>query len=73
MPRGHKTVFNNTIDTELLRGFKRLAFECEARLNELLEEAIIDLMRKRGREDLVPQDIDLRRRVVKQDKLFKVK
>jgi hypothetical protein len=73
MPRGHKSVFNTTIDTELLRGVKRLAADKDSRLNELLEEAIKDLMRKHGRDDLIPKDIDLRRRTVKQDSLFKRK
>lgn len=71
MTLNHKTVFNTSIDAELLRGFKQLAIEKDAFLNELLEEAIMDLMKKHGREDLIPKEIDLRRRQVKQDKLFK--
>ncbi len=71
MSQTNKTVFNTSIDAELLKGFKNLALEKDAFLNELLEEAIMDIMKKHGREDLIPQDIDLRRRQVKQEKLFK--
>ncbi len=71
MTLNHKTVFNTSIDAELLKGFKTLALEKDAFLNELLEEAIMDVMKKHGRDDLIPQDIDLRRRQVKQGNLFK--
>ena len=47
MPKGRKkTYLNTTISTDLLKRMKILAIEEEVRLNQLLEEAMIDLLDK---------------------------
>jgi hypothetical protein len=38
--------FNTTVRTDLLRGLKILAAERDLRINDLLEEAIEDLLKK---------------------------
>ena len=39
-------MYNTTLDTELVRQIKILAAQLEKRQNDLLEEAIEDLLRK---------------------------
>jgi hypothetical protein len=41
-----KSYINTTVDTELLKSLKMLAVQKETRLNNLLEEAIKDLLKK---------------------------
>jgi hypothetical protein len=42
----HKSYINTTLDTGLLRSLKVLAARKDMRLNQLLEEALQDLLRK---------------------------
>jgi len=49
-----KKFFNTSISEDLLKAFKILAVEQNRRLNDLLEEAIRDLLRKYGRP--VPEE-----------------
>jgi hypothetical protein len=42
--------YNTTLDAELLKQLKFLSVEENKRHNELLEEAIRDLMKKRGKK-----------------------
>jgi len=41
-----KSYVNTTVDTELLKSLKILAIKKERRMNDLLEEAILDLLKK---------------------------
>ena len=41
-----KSYVNTTVDTELLKSLKILAIKEERRMNDLLEEAILDLLEK---------------------------
>jgi len=41
--------FNTTLKADLLRGLKILAASKDARINDLLEEAIADLLKKYGK------------------------
>ncbi len=41
-----KSYINTTVSTDLLKSFKILAAQEEMRLNQLLEEAIRDLLKK---------------------------
>lgn len=45
-----RKMYNTTLDAELIRRIKILAAELEKRQNDLLEEAIQDLLRKYERE-----------------------
>ena len=47
-----KTYINTTLDTNLLRSLKVLAAQKDKRLNQLLEEAINDLLKKYEKEAL---------------------
>lgn len=42
----NRKMYNTTIDAELIRQIKILAAQLEKRQNDLLEEAIEDLLRK---------------------------
>jgi dephospho-CoA kinase len=42
--------YNTTLDAELLKQLKFLSVEENKRHNELLEEAIRDLLKKRGKQ-----------------------
>ena len=46
MVKSGKSYINTTIDTELLKSLKMLAVQESARLNQLLEEAIRDVIKK---------------------------
>ncbi len=46
MVKAGKSYINTTVDTELLKFLKMLAVQKETRLNNLLEEAIKDLLKK---------------------------
>jgi hypothetical protein len=46
MVKDGKSYINTTVDTELLKSLKMLAVQKETRLNNLLEEAIKDLLKK---------------------------
>ncbi len=43
-----RKMYNTTLDAELIRKIKILAAQLEKRQNDLLEEAIRDLLRKYG-------------------------
>jgi hypothetical protein len=49
MPK--KTYINTTIDTDLLISLKVLAAQNGRRLNQMLEEAIQDLLEKYGKDN----------------------
>jgi hypothetical protein len=46
MVKSGKTYLNTTVDTDLLKSLKMLAVQEGTRLNQLLEEAIKDLLKK---------------------------
>ncbi len=50
MVREGKSYINTTVDTELLKSLKMLAVQKETRLNNLLEEAIKDLLQKHDKK-----------------------
>jgi len=45
---GKRKMYNTTLDAELIRQIKILAAQLEKRQNDLLEEAIKDLLKKYG-------------------------
>ena len=45
-----RTYINTTVESELLRSLKILAAENGVRMNQLLEEAIQDLLKKYGKK-----------------------
>ena len=46
MVKSGKSYINTTVDTELLKSLKMLAVQEGARLNQLLEEAMKDILKK---------------------------
>jgi Ribbon-helix-helix domain len=48
---GIRKMYNTTLDTELIREIKVLAARLDKRQNDLLEEAIQDLLKKYKDED----------------------
>jgi ribosomal protein L13 len=50
MPERKRIHYNTTLDVELLKQLKFLSVEENKRHNELLEEAIRDLLKKRGKK-----------------------
>ena len=48
-----KSYINTTVDSNLLRSLKVLAAQKDKRLNQLLEEAIDDLLKKYEKEPLL--------------------
>ncbi len=51
MVKSEKSYINTTVDTELLKSFKILAIELGKRQNDLLEEAMQDLLKKHEKKD----------------------
>lgn len=51
-----KEVFNTRIRADVLRAAKALANLRGVNYAELFEEALVDVIRKHGREDLVPKE-----------------
>jgi predicted transcriptional regulator len=49
---GIRKMYNTTLDTELTKRIKILAAQCEKRQNDLLEEAIRDLIEKYKHQEL---------------------
>jgi antitoxin-like ribbon-helix-helix protein len=49
--------FNTTVRTDLLRGLKILAAEKDLRINDLLEEAMEDLLKKYEQKPIKPKKI----------------
>ncbi len=49
----HRKMYNTTLDAELIRQIKILAAQLEKRQNDLLEEAIEDLLKKYDSESKV--------------------
>jgi predicted transcriptional regulator len=45
---GKRKMYNTTLDADLIRQIKILAAQLEKRQNDLLEEAIKDLLKKYG-------------------------
>ena len=50
MKKKQRVPYNNIFDAELIRNLKILAAELDKRQNDLLEEAIQDLLKKYGNE-----------------------
>jgi ribosomal protein L13 len=50
MAKKERIHYNTTLDVELLKQLKFLSVEENKRHNELLEEAIRDLLKKRGKK-----------------------
>ena len=50
MEKKKRVHYNTTLDAELLKQLKFLSVEENKRHNELLEEAIRDLLKKRGKK-----------------------
>jgi hypothetical protein len=48
---GKRKMYNTTLDVDLLREFKILAAKLDLRQNDLLEEAIQDLIKKYEHEE----------------------
>jgi hypothetical protein len=46
---GKRKMYNTTLDADLLKQIRILAAEMEKRQNDLLEEAIRDLLKKHGK------------------------
>jgi hypothetical protein len=46
MVKSGKSYINTTVDTELLKSLKMLAVQEGSRLNQLLEEAMRDILKK---------------------------
>ena len=51
MVKAGKSYINTTVNTDLLKSLKMLAVQKETRLNELLEEAILDILKKYEKKD----------------------
>lgn len=49
---GKRKMYNTTLDTELTKKIKILAAQCEKRQNDLLEEAILDIIEKYKHQEL---------------------
>jgi predicted transcriptional regulator len=49
---GKRKMYNTTLDTELIKKIKILAAQCEKRQNDLLEEAILDIIQKYKYQEL---------------------
>jgi len=54
MKKKKRVPYNNMFDAELIKNLKILAAELDKRQNDLLEEAIQDLLKKYGKK--MPQD-----------------
>ena len=50
MKKKQRVPYNNIFDAELIKNLKILAAELDKRQNDLLEEAIQDLLKKYGNE-----------------------
>jgi len=48
---GKRKMYNTTLDSDILREFKILAAQLDKRQNEILEEAIADLLKKYKRQE----------------------
>jgi len=56
MGKGKET-FNTTIDTRILKEAKKLAIDLGRSYNRLFEEALVDLLRKHGRDARRAEDV----------------
>lgn len=56
-----KAVFNTTIDERILREAKKLAIDLGRGYNDLFEEALINLLKKYGRDARRAEDVVQRR------------
>ena len=48
---GKRKMYNTTLDDDLMKALKMLAVQLEKRQNDLLEEAIRDLLKKYEKKD----------------------
>ena len=48
---GKRKIYNTTLDTDLMKEIRILAAQLEKRQNDLLEEAIQDLLKKHKSQD----------------------
>ena len=48
---GKRKIYNTTLDTDLIKEIRILAAQLEKRQNDLLEEAIQDLLKKNKSQD----------------------
>jgi hypothetical protein len=46
MPTTDKKLFSTTLNNDLLKQFKKLAIDLERPINDILEEAMTDLLKK---------------------------
>ncbi len=53
---GKKTTFNTTVHETILKEAKKLAIDLGRSYNDLFEEALVDLLRKHGRDAVIPED-----------------
>ena len=56
---GKRRMYNTTLDTELIKEIKILAAQLDKRQNDLLEEAIKDLLEKYRFQDAEKQPLGL--------------
>jgi len=56
MGKGKET-FNTTIDSRILKEAKKLAIDLGRSYNRLFEEALIDMLRKHGRDARRAEDV----------------
>ena len=55
---GTRKMYNTTLDADLLRQLRILAAQSDLRQNDLLEEAIQDLLKKYKNQDLQEPSLD---------------
>ena len=53
-----RKMYNTTLDSDLIRGIKILAAQLDKRQNDLLEEAIDDLLKKYKGQDTHESSLD---------------
>lgn len=56
MKRSRRETFNTTVHEKLLREAKKLAIDLKRSYNDLFEEALVDLLKKHGRDASIPDD-----------------
>jgi hypothetical protein len=56
---GKRKMYNTTLDVDLLREIKILAAQLDLRQNDLLEEAIQDVLKKYKNQDIQEPPLDV--------------
>ena len=51
MPSPEKNIFTTEVDNDLLKNFKKLVIDFERPMNGMLEEAVVDRLKKYGAKD----------------------